>query len=72
MLIGTRKAQKRLVEEYGLDARQAEGIVEFISSANEKIATKTGLEALEARLRVKMYSTDFLTITIMGALNFFT
>lgn len=57
-----------------MDARQAEGLVEVISSA-ERVATTQDLEArpeaLEAHLTRKTYSTAFLIITMLGALDFF-
>lgn len=76
MLIDTLKAQKKLVEEYGLDERHAEGIVEVVSSADEQVVTTQELDMrlgpLEARLTRKMYGIAFLIITVLGALNFFT
>ena len=76
MLIDTLKAKNHLVQEYGVDERQAEGIVEVISSAEEKVVSTqeldNRLQALEARLTRKMYGTAFLIITLLGALNFFT
>ena len=72
MLIDTLKAKNQLVQDYGVGERQAEGIVEVISSAEEKVATTKDLEALEARLTRKLYSGLFLAVTVLGALNLFT
>jgi hypothetical protein len=46
MLVDTLKAQRRLVEEYGVEKRAAEGIVEILSDAENQIATKDDLALL--------------------------
>ncbi len=47
MLINTLKAKKQLVEEYGFDERQAEGVVEIVGQANEQVATKEDITLLQ-------------------------
>jgi hypothetical protein len=76
VLIDTLNAKNRLVDEYGVDECQAEGIVEIIASAEDKVATTSEMDsrlvAMEARLTRKMYGAAFLIITLLGALNFYT
>jgi tRNA U34 5-carboxymethylaminomethyl modifying GTPase MnmE/TrmE len=46
----TLKSKRRLVEEYGMDDRQAEGIVDLIASSEERALTRSDLESIESRL----------------------
>jgi tRNA U34 5-carboxymethylaminomethyl modifying GTPase MnmE/TrmE len=50
MPIDTLKSKRRLVEEYGMDDRQAEGIVDLIASSEERALTRSDLESIESRL----------------------
>lgn len=50
MLIDTLKAKNRLVNEYGVDERQAEGLVELIASAEDNLVTKQDLDQLRQEI----------------------
>jgi hypothetical protein len=50
MRIDTLKTRNRLINEYGVDERQAEGIVEAIASAEDQVATKADLRRWALRI----------------------
>lgn len=75
MPIDTLKAKRRLVEEYGVDDRQAEGIVELVANSEERGVTKSDLNAAEERLngRIQKAETRVLrwmmaSVGVLGAL----
>ncbi|PSQ69506.1 MAG: hypothetical protein BRD29_01545 [Bacteroidetes bacterium QH_2_67_10] len=76
MLINTLESKNRLVEEYGVDERQAKGIVELVAEAGGRPVSAALLEkeldAFEACLTRKMYGAAFITITVLGAMNYST
>ncbi len=54
MQLDTLKAKKRLVDEYGLPERHAEGIVELFVSAETRAATKQEMDERFEELREEM------------------
>ena len=58
MPIDTLKSKRRLVEEYGLDDRQAEGIVELIAQSEERGATASDVEAARRELSLQMEALE--------------
>ncbi|PEN05750.1 hypothetical protein CRI93_11635 [Longimonas halophila] len=56
MPIDTLKSKRRLVEEYGLDDRQAEGIVELIAQSEERGATASDVEAAKREILMQLES----------------
>ena len=50
MPIDTLKSKRRLVEEFGTDDRQAEGIVDLIACFEERALTRSDRESTELRL----------------------
>lgn len=58
MPIDTLKSKRRLVEEYGLDERQAEGIVELIAQSEERGATASDIEAARRELSLQMEAVE--------------
>ncbi len=50
MLIDTLKAKNRLVSEYGFSEQHAEGVVETVASAEERVATKADLQRWAFRI----------------------
>ena len=58
MPIDTLKSKRRLVEEYGLDDRQAEGIVELIAQSQERGATASDVEAARRELSLQMEALE--------------
>ena len=53
MPIDTLKSKRRLVEEYGLDDRQAEGIVDLIAQSEERGATASDVEAAKREILLR-------------------
>ena len=58
MPIDTLKSKRRLVEKYGLDDRQAEGIVELIAQSEERGATASDVEAARRELSLQMEALE--------------
>jgi Fe2+ transport system protein B len=56
MPIDTLKSKRRLVEEYGLDDRQAEGIVELIAQSEERGATASDVDAAKREILMQLES----------------
>ena len=56
MPIDTLKSKRRLVEEYGLDDRQAEGIVELIAQSEERGATASDVESAKREILMQLES----------------
>ncbi|MGM0706358.1 MAG: hypothetical protein ACQETP_10600 [Bacteroidota bacterium] len=54
MPIDTLKSKRRLVEEYGLDDRQAEGIVELIAQSEERGATASDVDAAKREILMQL------------------
>lgn len=54
MPIDTLKSKRRLVEEYGLDDRQAEGIVELIAQSEERGATASDVDAAKREILLRL------------------
>lgn len=71
MLIDTHKAVRDLTE-VGVPQEQAERFVEVVTRADEQVATKANLDALEERLTRKMWRAAFasagLTASLVAAL----
>jgi Fe2+ transport system protein B len=58
MPIDTLKSKRRLVEEYGLDDRQAEGIVELIAQSEERGATASDVDAAKREVLLRLQATE--------------
>ena len=58
MPIDTLKSKRRLVEEYGLDDRQAEGIVELIAQSEERGATASDVETAKREVLLRLQATE--------------
>ena len=58
MPIDTLKSKRRLVEEYGLDDRQAEGIVELIAQSEERGATASDVESAKREVLLRLQATE--------------
>ena len=56
MPIDTLKSKRRLVEEYGLDDRQAEGIVELIAQSEERGATASDVDTAKREILMQLES----------------
>lgn len=56
MPIDTLKSKRRLVEEYGLDDRQAEGIVELMAQSEERGATASDVDAAKREILMQLES----------------
>jgi F0F1-type ATP synthase membrane subunit b/b' len=54
MPIDTLKSKRRLVEEYGLDDRQAEGIVELMAQSEERGATASDVDAAKREILLRL------------------
>ncbi|PEN05749.1 hypothetical protein CRI93_11630 [Longimonas halophila] len=58
MPIDTLKSKRRLVEEYGLDDRQAEGIVELIAQSEERGATASDVDVAKREVLLRLQATE--------------
>lgn len=67
MPIDTLKAKRRLVDEFGVDDRQAEGIVELIANSEERGVTKADLDAAEERIKRTLANRLYATAAFVTA-----
>ena len=67
MLIDTHKAVRDLTE-VGVPQEQAERFVEVVTRADEQVATKADLDALEERLTRKMWRAAFASAGLPASL----
>lgn len=74
MPIDTLKAKRRLVDEFGLDDRQAEGIVELVAQSEERGVTKSDLDAAEERIKRtltnRIYGAAAAVTAVLSLLNY--
>ena len=74
MPIDTLKSKRRLVEEFGVDDKQAEGIVEFIARSEDRSVTTSDLTASEERIKRtltnRIYGAAAVVTAILSLLNY--
>lgn len=74
MPIDTLKSKRRLVEEYGVDDKQAEGIVELIAQSEDRGVTTSDLTASEERIKRtltnRIYGAAAVVTAILSLLNY--
>ena len=74
MPIDTLKSKRRLVEEFGVDDKQAEGIVELIARSEDRSVTTSNLTASEERIKRtltnRIYGAAAVVTAILSLLNY--
>lgn len=74
MPIDTLKAKRRLVDDFGLEDRQAEGIVELVANSKERGVTKSDLDAAEERIKRsltnRIYAAGGVVTTVLTLINY--
>ena len=74
MPIDTLKSKRRLVEEFGVDDKQAEGIVELIARSEDRSVTTSDLTASEERIKRtltnRIYGAAAVVTAILSLLNY--
>jgi hypothetical protein len=67
MPLDTLKAKRRLVDEFGVEDQQAEGIVELIANAEERGVTKANLDAAEERIKRTLTNRIYAAVAFVTA-----
>lgn len=74
MPIDTLKAKRRLVDDFGVDDRHAEGIVELIANSEERGVTKSDLDAAEERIKRsltnRIYAAAGVVTAVLTLINY--
>ena len=74
MPIDTLKSKRRLVEEFGVEDKQAEGIVELIARSEDRGVTTSDLAASEERVKRtltnRIYGAAAVVTAVLSLLNY--
>lgn len=66
MLIGTLTTKKQLVEDYGFDERQAEGVIAAVSSTEDQVVTKAELRRHTTRILLANAAINAALLALYG------
>ncbi len=70
VLIDTLGARNRLINEYGVEKKTAEGIVTILSDLDEQVATKADMEILRRDVRLTVYTAAGVIVLLNGLLEY--